>query len=130
MAKLTPYKGYTAALDIDIAAGVLGGTVIGLRDVIHFEGNTVRDAEQAFHDSVDEYLEWCRELGEAPEKPYSGKVVIRMDPDLHRRLAQRAENNAISINSLVIRAVERTLSEDKDAESATAPEPNELEHVI
>ncbi len=70
MVKLNPYKGYSAELEIDVDAGVLGGAVTGIRDVIHFEGNTVQEAEQAFHDSVDEYLEWCRELGEAPEKPY------------------------------------------------------------
>ncbi len=130
MTRLDPYKGYTAELEIDVDAGVLDGVVIGLRDVIHFQGSTVREAEQAFHDSVDEYLEWCRELGEAPEKPYSGKVVIRMEPGLHRRLAQRSEQDGISINSLAIGAIEHLLSQAKDAESLRAPEPGELERVI
>jgi predicted HicB family RNase H-like nuclease len=66
------YKGYTGIVEFDEASGVLFGRVIGLRDVITFEGESVAEVIQAFHDSVDVYLEFCAERGESPEKPYSG----------------------------------------------------------
>jgi len=114
MTKLRAYRGYTGVVEIDIEAGVLAGTVQGLRDVIHFEGPTVTAATKAFHDSVDEYLAWCEELGQEPEKPYSGKVMVRMEPQVHRRLAQLAECQRISINSLMVKAAEALLAADSD----------------
>lgn len=106
MTKFKPYKGYVGEVEVDVEAGVLGGSVIGLRDVIHFEGVTVSEAEKAFHESVDEYLEWCREMGKDPDKPYSGKVLVRMDPGLHRQMVRLAEQRSISVNSLVVEAIE------------------------
>ncbi|HWE64539.1 MAG TPA: type II toxin-antitoxin system HicB family antitoxin [Chloroflexota bacterium] len=63
------YKGYTAEISIDEEAGILFGTVAGIRDVITFQGETIAEFIQAFHDSVDDYLEWCAERGEAPQVP-------------------------------------------------------------
>lgn len=110
MNKLEPYKGYAAQAEIDTVAGVLTGKVVGLKDVIHFEGRSVAELVSAFHAAVDEYLAWCAESGDQPERPFSGKVMVRMDPDLHRRLAARAEHDDTSINSVVVRAVEEHLA--------------------
>lgn len=109
MTKLQPYKGYAAEIEIDVDADVLSGRVIGMRDVIHFEGTTVSEATLAFHTTVDEYLAWCKELGEEPDKPYSGNVMVRMNPSLHRRLAVTAEHQGSSINSIVISAIEQVI---------------------
>lgn len=114
MTKLHTYKGYTGVVEIDVEAGVLTGTVLGLRDVIHFEGPTVTAVTEAFHDSVDEYLAWCEELGQDPDKPYSGKVMVRMEPQVHRRLAQLAECQRTSINSLMVNAAEALLEASSD----------------
>lgn len=63
------YKGYTGVPELDLEAGILFGRVIGLRDGITFQGETVPEAIQAFRDSVDDYLEFCAQRGEKPEKP-------------------------------------------------------------
>lgn len=120
MTKFKPYKGYVGEVEVDVEAGVLGGEVIGLRDVVHFEGSTVREAEKAFHESVDEYLEWCRELGKAPERPFSGKVLVRMDPALHRRLVRQAEQTSTSVNSFVVESIERHLAHANELELAAS----------
>jgi predicted HicB family RNase H-like nuclease len=103
---MTLYKGYAGSLEVDAEAGIIFGRVSGLRDVITFQGETVAEAIQAFHDSVDDYLEFCEERGESPEKPYSGRFLLRMDPALHRHLAYMAEELKVSINTLVEDALE------------------------
>jgi predicted HicB family RNase H-like nuclease len=95
------YKGYTGIVELDEESQVLSGRVIGLRDVITFEGDSVGEIMQAFRDSVDDYLEFCAERGESPEKPYSGQFVLRLDPALHRKLANAAEEEATSLNALI-----------------------------
>jgi predicted HicB family RNase H-like nuclease len=99
------YKGYVGVVEIDPDAEVIHGRVIGLRDVITFEGSSVPEARQAFHGSVDDYLEWCKSEGRAPEKPFSGKLLLRLEPALHRSLAQLAEARRTSINRLAIDAL-------------------------
>jgi predicted HicB family RNase H-like nuclease len=95
------YRGYTGVVELDEEAGVLFGRVIGLRDVITFQGCSVDEVTRAFHDSVDDYLEFCAERGESPEKPYSGQFVLRLDPSLHRELAHAAEAQGTSLNALI-----------------------------
>ncbi len=95
------YKGYYAQVVFDEDAEVFHGEVINLRDVITFEGETVGELRQAFQDSVDDYLEFCAERGENPEKPYSGKLMVRVDPELHKRVAIEARKRGVSINLLV-----------------------------
>ena len=65
------YKGYTGVAEIDAEAGVIHGRVVGLRDVITFEGMTPAEVIRAFRESVDDHLDFCAELGQAPEKPLS-----------------------------------------------------------
>ena len=95
------YKGYTGLVELEEGSDVLFGRVIGLRDVITFQGESVAEVTQAFHDSVDDYLEFCAERGESPEKPYSGQFVLRLPPALHRELANAAERAATSLNAFI-----------------------------
>lgn len=116
------YKGYTGVLEIDEESGILYGDVVGLRDVITFQGETVPEARQAFQDSVDDYLEFCASRNEPPEKPFSGKFLVRIPSPLHRRLVEEAHARRLSLNALV----ERTLAEAfPTAREATAFEPPE-----
>ncbi len=101
------YKGYIGRVEFDPEAGVLHGEVVGTRDVITFEGRSVEEIEQAFHDSVDDYLDFCHERGEEPERPCSGRFVVRADPELHRRLSTIAEAEGRSLNSVVIEVLGR-----------------------
>ncbi len=95
------YKGYTGVVEFDEESGVLFGRVIGLRDLITFEGDSVAEVTRAFHDSVDVYLELCAERGESPERPFSGNFVLRIDPQLHRAISHAAEERGVSLNALV-----------------------------
>jgi len=99
------YKGYTGVMEVDPEAELIHGRVVGLRDVITFQGNTVAESRQAFQDSIDDYLEWCATEGRRPDKPFSGKLLIRVDPASHRSLAQLAEARATSINNLAAEAL-------------------------
>jgi len=117
------YKGYTGIVEFDEESEVLFGRVIGLRDVITFEGESVAEVIQAFHDSVDVYLEFCAERGESPEKPYSGQFVLRLDPRLHRELANAAQARTTSLNALIEGILEENVHLDKLAASnILAPE--------
>lgn len=81
--------------------GIMHGEVIGLKDVITFQGKTVKELKEAFHESVDDYLAWCKERGEKPEKTYSGNIRLRMNPDLHAHLALEAARKNMSLNDLI-----------------------------
>jgi predicted HicB family RNase H-like nuclease len=95
------YKGYIGKVDIDEEAGILHGEVMNVRDVITFEGQTVEELRQAFEDSVDDYLNFCAQRGEEPEKPFSGKFVVRIPPELHREIYTQAKLADKSLNSWV-----------------------------
>ena len=103
------YKSYSAIIEVDDEAGIIFGRVLGLRDVITFQGETVAEARKSFEDSVDFYLEMCAERGENPEKPFSGKFILRVSPELHRSLAVEAEARETSLNALAETAIERFL---------------------
>ena len=85
------YKGYHGQVNYDEEAKLFHGEVVGLRDVITFQGTSVDELEQAFKDSVDEYLDFCKELGRAAEKPFSGKLILRLPPKTHERAAYVAK---------------------------------------
>src|SRR4051794_27314453 len=99
------YKGYTATMEVDEDAGLIFGTVKGLRDIITFQGKTVAEGRKDFKGAIDFYLKLCADRGEEPDRPYSGKFNIRIDPALHRELAGLAESRATSLNALVEEAI-------------------------
>lgn len=94
-------KGYTGVVEFEEDSGTLFGRVIGLRDGIPFQGDSVVEVIQAFHDPIDDHLEFCAERGESPEKPFSGQFVLRIDPQLDRVTSRAAEERGVSMNSLV-----------------------------
>ncbi len=103
------YKRYTGVVELEEGSDVLFGRVIGLRDVITFQGESVAEVTQAFHDSVDDYLDFCAERGESPEMAYSGQLVLRLDPEVHGQLAELAERRSMSLNALIDAAVRKAL---------------------
>lgn len=96
------YKGYIGEVTYDYEAKLFHGEVIGLKDVITFQGTTVKELEKAFKESIEDYIEFCKERGETPEKTFSGNLRVRISPDLHAKLSQEATLSGISLNSLVI----------------------------
>ena len=106
---LIQYKGFVGRIEYDDEAGIFHGEVINLRDVITFRGESVQQLRQALQDSVEDYLEFCATRGEEPERPFSGKFIVRIDPELHRQLFVLAKKKDTSINKLVSEAVEKIL---------------------
>jgi predicted HicB family RNase H-like nuclease len=103
------YKGYIGKVEIDDEAGILHGEVINIRDVITFEGSTVDEIHKAFRESVDDYLEFCAQRGETPEKPFSGKFVVRLPTELHRKAYIQAKLADKSLNSWVTEVLQTVL---------------------
>jgi predicted HicB family RNase H-like nuclease len=95
------HKGYIGKVELDDEAGVFHGEVINTRDVITFQGTSVAQLTKAFRDSVDDYLQFCHERNEAPDKPFSGRFVTRIPPELHRQLNLAAAVSGQSLNSWV-----------------------------
>jgi predicted HicB family RNase H-like nuclease len=96
------YKGYQAKVELDEEAGIFHGEVINTRDVITFQGSSVGELKQAFEDSVDDYLEFCHSRGEDPEKPFSGKFLVRVPPEVHRQIMAEARRQGKSLNAYVV----------------------------
>ena len=99
------YKGYFGFVEFDSQARLFHGDIINTKDVITFQGKTVNEIEQAFRDSIEDYINWCKEEGVEPEKPYSGKFNIRLSPDLHRKTAVIAKKRRMSLNSFIEKAI-------------------------
>ena len=95
------YKGYIGKVEFDEEAEIIHGEVINTRDVITFQGDSVAEVKKAFHESVDDYLEFCKTRGETPDKPFSGQFVTRIPPDLHRQVNVAAVLSGKSLNAWV-----------------------------
>src|SRR5699024_6971995 len=93
------YKGYTGKVDIDLESETLHGEVIDLKDVITFQADNVNDITKAFQYSVDDYIEFCEIEGSKPEKPFSGKFVLRLTPEQHKIITVAAAHSGDSLNS-------------------------------
>ena len=75
--------------------------MLDTRDVITFQGTSVEDLQQAFRDSVEDYLDFCKERNEEPDKPFSGRLMVRLSSDLHRKLYVEAKRGGKSLNQLI-----------------------------
>jgi predicted HicB family RNase H-like nuclease len=100
------YRNYSAAVEFDAEDALFFGRIAGIRDGVSFHAETVPALVAAFHEAVDDYLETCAKLGKSPERPYSGKLMLRIDPALHARSARAAELAGISLNQWAERAIE------------------------
>lgn len=105
------YKAYTGSVELDAEDNTFYGKVMGLhRDAILFEGDSVVELRKDFEESIDEYIESCIRRGIQPETPYSGKLVLRMESDLHGEAAERAAALGISLNEFITRAIKTALA--------------------
>jgi len=105
------YRGYIGHVEFDDEADIFHGEVINTRDVITFQGKTVAKIKKAFHDSVEDYLEFCEERNETPEKPFSGKFNLRIDPELHKQVFIAAKQNKVSLNQWIADAIKHHIEE-------------------
>lgn len=92
------YKGYAAQIEYSDEDRCFIGHIAGIRDVVGFHGETVLELRAAFEEAVDDYLETCARLNRPPQKPYSGKLMLRIPPEIHAAVAVAAEVSGKSIN--------------------------------
>ena len=100
------YKGYSGTVEYEENDHILMGKVLGLKHtLILYEGDSVENLKKDFEEAVDDYLETCKAEGKAPEKPYNGKLLLRMTSQLHSEAADKASSLGISLNEFINRAV-------------------------
>lgn len=92
------YRGYSARIDFDNDDDLFVGRIAGIQDVVGFHARSVDDLKEAFREAVDDYVATCKAVGKSPEKPYSGKVMFRLAPEVHRRAATAAALAGKSLN--------------------------------
>ncbi|MBK6738036.1 MAG: type II toxin-antitoxin system HicB family antitoxin [Haliea sp.] len=92
------YNGYIARIEYDEVDRIFVGHLAGIKDIVGFHGSTVDELEQAFHETVDNYLAICNETGRPAQKPYSGKLMLRVSPEAHAAVATTAAAHGKSIN--------------------------------
>ena len=101
------YKGYLGSASFSERDNVFFGKIEGIDGLVNFEGESVAELTQAFHEAVDDYLIYCEEEGIQPTKTYSGELHLRIAPEIHRRLVLLARKEGMSVNSFVNRELKR-----------------------
>lgn len=92
------YKNYLARVEFDAEANIFHGEVINIRDVVTFQGESVGELKKALEDSVEEYLAFCAERGEEPDKPFTGRFTVRLSPDQHKKVVLAAEKSGKEVD--------------------------------
>jgi predicted HicB family RNase H-like nuclease len=103
------YKGYYGKAEYDDEAETFYGEVAGLRDVVTFKGSSVKELQKSFRESIDDYLAFCKKMGKTPDLPASGKLALRIPPEIHSRAASLAKAEGKSLNAWVAEAVREKL---------------------
>ena len=109
------YKGFAARVEYDDDDGIFFGRIAGIRDGVGFHAETVAGLREAFKDAVDDYVETCRKIGKEPQKPFSGKVMFQISPEVHRLAATAAELSGKSLNQWAEEALHRAAKTDAAA---------------
>jgi len=95
------YKGYIGHVEFDDEIDIFHGEIINTRDVVTFQGKTIDELKQALHDSIDVYLAYCEKTGKTPDKPFSGKILVRTTPEQHRDIYIAAKAAGMSLNQWI-----------------------------
>lgn len=101
------YKGYIARIEFDEEDRIFVGHLAGIKDIVGFHGTTVDELEVGFHESVDSYMAISKETGRPAQKPFSGKLMLRVPPEVHAAVATAAQVRGKSINQWASEALEK-----------------------
>ena len=109
------YKGYTGVFGFDPSIEAFHGRIVGLQDVVTFQGRSLDELRREMAESVDDYLEFCGEVGKEPERPYRGEFLVRTTPELHRAATIEAEASGMSLNAWVEATITSVVRERRPA---------------
>ena len=101
------YKGYLGSVSFSEKDNVLFGKIEGINALVNFEGETVKELKNAFHEAVDDYLAYCDEQGIEPDKSYTGVLNVRLTPAIHRQVAMLARKEGMTLNAFIKEALEQ-----------------------
>ena len=121
MSNSMTYRGYTASMTFDADDKVIIGRVLDIDDIITFHGELIADFERSFQIVVDDYIAACESIGQKPEKPASGKLMLRVAPDVHAAALKAAALSGVSLNKWAERALSAA---SKKASSVKMPAVN------
>lgn len=107
MSNTMTHQGYAARIEYDDDDGIFVGRIAGIRDGVSFHADTVAELRAAFHEAVEDYIETCARIGKEPQKAYSGQVMFRVSPEVHRRAALAAELAGKSLNQWAEEVLDR-----------------------
>ena len=99
------YKGYSARPEYSAEDQIFYGKLLGIEDLVDFSAENAKELEQAFQSAVDDYLDFCKEIGKEPQKEYSGVFNVRISPELHRKISALAQEEGVSLNKAVEQAI-------------------------
>lgn len=102
---LLRYKGYSARPEYSAEDRIFYGKILGISDLVDFQSENAKDLEEEFHKAVDDYLEFCAEIGKQPQKEYSGLFNVRISPELHREVSVFAQAEGVTLNKAVEQAI-------------------------
>lgn len=114
MKNMLEYKGYHAKIEFDEEDMLFVGTVFGIQDSLNFHGATVQELIDSFHQSIDNYLEMCEELGRKPDKEFKGSFNVRIGQELHRQAVFAADRSGMTLNQYVEKAIRAAVSKSDD----------------
>lgn len=99
------YKGYSARIEFDEQDRIFVGHLAGIRDIVGFHGSSVNELEAAFHEAVDDYLAHCAQLNLPANKPFSGRMLLRVPPEVHAQASVAAQVAGLSLNQWAAHAL-------------------------
>ena len=104
------YKGFIGSVNFSEEDSIFFGKIEGINGTVNFEGQSVQELTEAFHEAVNDYLAYCEEEGIQPHKSYSGLLNVRLTPEIHSRVAMLAQRAGISINAFIKQALEKQIT--------------------
>jgi predicted HicB family RNase H-like nuclease len=115
MKDMMTYNGYFGSVHYNDTDSIFYGKLEFIRAIVSYEGTDVDSLRRAFRKAVDDYLDFCREKGKPPEKPFKGTFNVRLSPDLHQRLSEKAINENMTLNAYIKTVLEKATAENRQA---------------
>ena len=112
MDNILGYKGYYTKVQYSAEDNILFGKIEGIRDLVNFECDNLSDVEREFHIAVDDYLAFCEEVGQEPDKVFRGSFNVRIAPELHKAAAIKADQQGKTLNAFVADAIQNAVDDD------------------
>ena len=127
MNDILQYKEYYASIQFSATDEIFTGRVLGINDLINFEGASVSELKKAFKEAVDDYLQTCSRIGKTPDKTYKGSFNVRVSPKLHQEASSFAAIHNITLNEFVKTALSYALKQKEDVSQILEENNNKLE---